>query len=129
MTLVAEAIMQFSEFGALTQVDTWSGKVATVKAPTPSGRFYPAPKFWNPATNRYEDTPPTVLPGQTIGIVFYGKNTSDYPQRMRVDCDGRTGSVQTIQPGYVGAWEFQWSAPTTLGDVTVTAKLYAEYAG
>ena len=130
MSVVAEAeLIAARAWGspAMTQVDTWSGKIATVVAPAVSGRFEPAPRFWNPATGTYQTTPPTVLPGQKVGVVFYGKNTSSYRQRMRVDCNGRTGTTKVVDPGMVTSWEFQWDAPTTPGDIVVTAKLYAEY--
>jgi len=92
----------------------------------PAGRFYPPPKFWNPRTNSYEDTPPEVSPGEKIGIVFYGENTSSSTERMKVEVDGMVGEEKLVEPGASGYWEFTWEAPTQPGDVVVEAKLYAE---
>ena len=91
-----------------------------------AGEFYPPPKFWNPETNTYEERPPSVLPGQTIGVVFYGKNTSGTKQNMKVECNGRVGPEKVVEPGFVTSWEFTWQAPQEPGDIMVTAKLYAE---
>lgn len=72
----------------LTQLDTWSGTMATVVAP-PSGEIPEtgpyAPMYYHPDTGTYKDTPPTdVQVGQTVGFYAYGRNTGSTPETFRI---------------------------------------------
>ena len=86
------------------------------------------PKYWNPDTGVYQDTPPTVGPGATIGLCIYAENDTgereSYYPYVYTNVGPLAGSSKPVAPGFVNFWEIHWEAPEEAGDVTATVMLY-----
>ena len=90
--------------------------------------------FWNPNTAMWEDTPPTVAPGQNIGIRISGRNAGEDLTRMWIAFtvtrpDGTQWEAQSpealVPGGQEAIWDYLWLADQ-LGDYLVDLKLYGE---
>jgi len=86
------------------------------------------PQYWNEKAKEYQDIPPTVNPGETIGLRVYAKNettqTESYYPYLQTNVGPLIGTIKEVGPGLTVSWEIQWSAPTVGGDVLATVLLY-----
>lgn len=117
------------------KTDLLAATVQAAQAPAVTAKI-DSVLFYNPATQSYGTTPPTITIGQQFGVAVYGKNTSSgylhmYAVITAKAPDGSTSTqtteILTVAAGYSAQWLASWTA-NAVGNHTVTIVLYAEAA-